>query len=94
MLITLESKTKTYRELHEYMNTLKDRLRTIPELANLRVSGEQGEEIGVYVDRDKLSDYGINSATLLANLSAQGMTLVSGKVDDGQTTRPIHLRSQ
>ena len=94
MLITLESKTKTYRELHEYMNTLKDNLRTIPELANLRVSGEQGEEIGVYVDRDKLSDYGINSATLLANLSAQGMTLVSGKVDDGQTTRPIHLRSQ
>ena len=94
MLITLESKTKTYRELHEYMNTLKDRLRTIPELANLRVSGEQGEEIGVYVDRDKLSDYGINSATLLANLSAQGMTMVSGKVDDGQTTRPIHLRSQ
>lgn len=94
MLITLESKTKTYRELHEYMNTLKDNLRTIPELANLRVSGEQGEEIGVYIDRDKLSDYGINSATLLANLSAQGMTLVSGKVDDGQTTRPIHLRSQ
>ena len=94
MLITLESKTKSYRELHEYMNTLKDNLRTIPELANLRVSGEQGEEIGVYVDRDKLSDYGINSATLLANLSAQGMTMVSGKVDDGQTTRPIHLRSQ
>ena len=94
MLITLESKTKTYRELHEYMNTLKDNLRTIPELANLRVSGEQGEEIGVYIDRDKLSDYGINSATLLANLSAQGMTMVSGKVDDGQTTRPIHLRSQ
>ena len=94
MLITLESKTKTYRELHEYMNTLKDNLRTIPELANLRVSGEQGEEIGVYIDRDKLSDYGINSATLLANLSAQGITMVSGKVDDGQTTRPIHLRSQ
>ncbi|WP_019186561.1 efflux RND transporter permease subunit, partial [Prevotella conceptionensis] len=94
MLITLESKTKSYRELHEYMNTLKDNLRTIPELANLRVSGEQGEEIGVYIDRDKLSDYGINSATLLANLSAQGMTMVSGKVDDGQTTRPIHLRSQ
>lgn len=94
MLITLESKTKTYRELHEYMNALKDRLRTIPELANLRVSGEQGEEIGVYIDRAKLSDYGINSVTLLSNLSSQGMTLMSGKVNDGQTTRPIHLRSQ
>ena len=76
------------------MNALKDRLRTIPELANLRVSGEQGEEIGVYIDRAKLSDYGINSVTLLSNLSSQGMTLMSGKVNDGQTTRPIHLRSQ
>ena len=94
MLITLESEDKTYRELHDYMTQLKDQLRTIPELANLRVSGEQGEQIGVYIDRDRLSHYGINSATLLASLSAQGMTLISGAVDDGTITRPIHLRSQ
>ena len=93
MLVTLESNDKTYRELHHYMTSLKDRLRTIPELANLRVSGEQDEQIGVYIDRDKLSDYGINSATLLSSLSGQGMTLMSGSVDDGKTVRPIHLRS-
>ncbi|MFA6820379.1 MAG: efflux RND transporter permease subunit, partial [Bacteroidaceae bacterium] len=46
MLITLESKDKTYRELHNYMTNLEDRLRTIPEVANLRVYGEQKEQIG------------------------------------------------
>nr|MBP7472953.1 efflux RND transporter permease subunit [Prevotella sp.] len=93
MLITLESQTKTYRELHNYITTLQDSLRTIPELSNLRVYGEQNEQIGVYIDRDKLSDYGINSASLLSTLSSQGMTIMSGSVDDKNTIRPIHLKS-
>src|SRR5574344_1381837 len=93
MLITLESKDKTYRELHDYMTDLQDRLRVIPEMANLRVYGEQQEQIGVYIDRDRLSDYGLNTATLLSSLNAQGMTIVSGSVDDKNTVRPIHLSS-
>jgi len=93
MLITMESDQKTYRELHDYMTTLQDRLRTIPELGNLRVTGEQQEQISVYVDRDRLSDYGINAATLLSTLSGQGMTIISGSVDDTNTVRPLHLQS-
>ena len=93
MLITLESNDKTYRELHNYMTTLQDSLRTIPEVANLRLYGEQQEQIDVYIDRDRLSDYGINAATLLSSLSSQGMTIMSGSVDDQQTVRPIHLKS-
>ena len=93
MLITLESKDKTYRELHNYMTNLQDRLRTIPQVANLRVYGEQREQIGVYIDRDRLSDYGLNTATLLSTLASQGLTIVSGSVNDHNTVRPIHLRS-
>ena len=93
MLITLESKDKTYRELHNYMTDLQDRLRTIPQVANLRVYGEQQEQIGVYIDRDRLSKYGLNTVTLLSSLSSQGMTIVSGSVNDRNTVRPIHLRS-
>jgi len=93
MLITLESKDKTYRELHNYMSNLEDRLRTIPAVANLRIFGEQSEQIGVYIDRDKLANYGINAMTLLGTLSSQGMTTMSGSVDDQNTVRPIHLQS-
>ena len=93
MLITLESKDKTYRELHDYMTNLQDRLRTLPSLANLRVYGEQQEQIGVYIDRDRLSSYGLNTVTILSNLQAQGMTMISGSVDDKNTVRPIHLQS-
>lgn len=93
-LITIESNTKTYRELHNYVSDLQDRLRTIPELANLRVYGEQQEQIGVYIDRDKLSSYGINSSTLMSVLQSQGLTVVSGSVDNAHTVRPIHLQSR
>lgn len=93
MLITLESRDKTYRELHDYMTDLQDHLRTIPEVANLRLYGEQQEQIGVYIDRDRLSDYGLNSVTLLSTLTSQGMTVVSGSVDDQNQVRPIHLHS-
>lgn len=93
MLITLESDTKTYSQLHDIMTNLEDSLRTIPELSNLRVYGEQKEQIGIYVDRDKLSAYGINTATLLAQLHSQGMKVMSGSVDDGKTIRPIHITS-
>jgi multidrug efflux pump len=92
-LITLESKDKNYRELHDYMTDLQDHLRTIPEVANLRVYGEQQEQIGIYIDRDRLSTYGLNTVTLLANLQSQGMTILSGSVDNKQSIRPIHLSS-
>ena len=91
MLITLESNVRSYRELHNYMTDLEDRLRTIPELANLSVTGEQNEQIGVYIDRDRLSEYGISSASLLASLQSQGMTVMSGGIDDQNRCAPCTL---
>jgi len=94
MLITLESDDKTYRELHDYVGDLEDRLRTIKELSAIRVSGEQTEQIAVYIDRDRLSSYGINAATLLSSIQGQGMQIMSGSLDDGSLVRPIHIQSQ
>ena len=94
MLITLESEDKTYRELHQYVEQLQDRLRTIPELAGISVSGEQSEQIAVYIDRDRLSGYGINAATLLGNLQGQGTQIMSGSLDDQSLVRPIRIKSQ
>jgi len=93
MLITIESEDKTYRELHDYVTTLKEQLRQIPELAGISVSGEQTEQIAVYIDRDRLSTFGVNAATIMSALQGQGMQIMSGQVDDGESIRPIHIRS-
>ena len=91
MLITIESKDKTYRELEGYLDELKSRLRHIDAVSNLRTFGEQKEQIGVYLDPAKLSRYAIGNTTLAAKLLAQGFTTMSGSVDNSTFVAPIHV---
>ena len=55
LLITMESKDKTYRELSDYMDELKNRLRRISSVGRLTVSGERAEQISIYLDPERLS---------------------------------------
>lgn len=91
LLITLESKQKTYRELETYMSSLEDRLRRIDAISRLRIYGEQKEQISVYLDQNKMSQYGIGSYTILNNLALRGFTTVSGSVNNTRVNVPIHV---
>ena len=91
MLITIESKDKTYRELENYLDELKDRLRSIDAVSNLRTFGVQKEQISVYLDPAKLARYAIGNTTLATKLLAQGFTTMSGAVDNSKFVAPIHI---
>ena len=90
LLITLESDTRSYRELKGYMDDLSDRLRRIESVSNLRPYGVQQEQISVYVDPERLAAYGIGEKTLSAALAAQGLTPLGGSVSNAETETPIH----
>lgn len=91
LLITIDSKQKTYRELREYLDNLKERLRRIDAISNLRTYGLQNEQISIYLDQNKLAKYGIGPYTLLNDLALQGFTTLSGKIDTDSQTLPIHI---
>ena len=91
LLITIESKQKTYRELNTYIDNLKDRLRRIDAISNLRTYGLQNEQISIYLDQNKLSKYGIGPFSILNRLAMQGITTMSGSIDVGNITLPIHV---
>lgn len=93
LLITLESDTRSYRELKGYMDDLSDRLRRIESVSNLRPYGVQQEQISVYVDPERLAAYGIGEKTLSAALAAQGLTPLGGSVSNAETETPIHIAS-
>ena len=93
MLLTLESDTKSYREMNDYLDGLSDRLRQIPGLANIITMGGQKEQLSIYLDRDRLTMYGINTATLMSKLSGLTGTLYSGSLTDGRLSRAIHIQS-
>ena len=91
LLITMESEDKTYRELDNYMDRLQDRLRRIPTVGRMSVSGLQQEQISVYVDPDRLSQYGLNEQTLALGLMQKGFVTGGGRVKDGEIVKPIYV---
>lgn len=91
LLITMESKQKTYRELNTYIDNLKDKLRHIDAISNLRTYGLQNEQISIYLDQNKLAKYGTGPFKILNQLALQGFTTVSGSLDAGNLCLPIHV---
>ncbi len=94
LLIAIESDQRSYRELKEYSDELSDRLRRIPSVANVKLYGEQKEQISLYVDRQRLQAYGIGQQMLFSRLQAQGITTMSGGIDDDDQQIPIHVAAQ
>ena len=93
LLIAIESPERSYRELQHYTDRLSDCLRRIPSVANVRIYGEQKEQISLYVDRQRLQAYGIGQQMLFARLQAQGMTTMSGSLSDDDQQVPIHVEA-
>ncbi len=91
LLITLESEDKTYRELHDYMNDLKDQLRQVESVGRLNVLGEQKEQISVTIDNNRLSQYGISSGTLSATMLMKGFVTTAGTLKSSDNDSPIFV---
>ncbi len=91
LLIAIESEQRSYRELKEYSDELSDRLRRIPSVANVKLFGEQKEQISLYVDRQRLQAYGIGQQLLFSRLQAQGFITTSGSISDDDQQIPIHV---
>ena len=91
LLIAVESGQRSYRELKDYSDRLSDRLRRIPSVANVKIFGEQKEQISLYVDRQRLQAYGIGQQMLFSRLQAQGVTTMSGSISDDDQQVPIHV---
>ena len=93
LLIAIESGLRSYRELKRYSDDLSDRLRRIPSVANVKMYGEQKEQISLYVDRQRLQAYGIGQQMLFSRLQAQGITTMSGSISDDDQQIPIHVEN-
>ena len=93
LLIAIESEQRSYRELKQYSDDLSDRLRRIPSVANVKLFGEQKEQISLYIDRQRLQAYGIGQQMLFSRLQAQGITTMSGSISDDDQQIPIHVEN-
>jgi multidrug efflux pump subunit AcrB len=93
ILLAVESETKTYKELERYIEKFEDDVRKIPATSRVKHFGLQNEEINIYIDDAKLTNYGIKPLMVLAALKPQGIVNYAGEIDDGRFIRPIHIPS-
>ncbi|MCH5232095.1 MAG: efflux RND transporter permease subunit [Muribaculaceae bacterium] len=91
LLITIQSNDKTYRELGEYMDDLKETIRDVESVGSMTVYGEQKEQIAIYLDPQKLQHYAVREETLGATLLAQGFKTTGGSIRQEYYTSPIYV---
>lgn len=93
LLITLESKDKTYRELHEYMKRLKSEFRKVEAISAIREFGMQNEEISVNVDNRKFSQYvATGNFKIAGSVFSRGFTTIGGSIQNKEFISPIHVK--
>lgn len=91
LLITMQSSDKTYRELGNYMDALKDAIRPVKSVGSMTVFGELKEEIAVYLDPRRLQHYALREEMIGATLVAQGFKTTGGNLRQPEYTRPIYV---
>ena len=91
LLIAMESEEKTYRELDDYMDALQERLRRIPSVGRMSVSGMRHEQISVYIDNGRLSHYGISERTLALALMQKGFATSGGRLKTDMQVTPVYV---
>lgn len=90
VLVAIESSDKSWTEVKEYADILSQRLRKIPELANVSILGAQTEEIAVTIDADRLSAYGISPSSLMLEYQTASIPAPSGSFRGSN----VHVLSQ
>mgnify|MGYP002623814864 CR=1 FL=1 len=91
IILAVESEQRSPRELEHFASQLCDRLRTIPEMGNLQIKGTQHEEIAIEVDVERLSAYGVDQTTLLAQLATQGFRTLTGNIANNFGEALVHI---
>ena len=73
-------------ELYDFAdNTLRDRISTIPGVADVTLIGGEKREVHVLLDREKLAARGLTSMDVVSTIQQNVRTIPSGRVKDGDT---------
>jgi multidrug efflux pump subunit AcrB len=91
LLVTMESDDKTYRQLSDYMDQLKDRLRRVESVGRMTVTGMQKDQVSIILDNDRLARYGLSDRTLAMTLFSKGITTTAGRIRDEVSEQPIYV---
>jgi multidrug efflux pump subunit AcrB/outer membrane protein TolC len=89
MLLAIHGKRYGYRELRDYVDTIQDELRTIREVGKLAMYGEQGEQIWITGDLQRMSQYFADPLNVFLALRQRNIIESSGHFEADRTKIPF-----
>lgn len=93
MILAVESKTRPYKDLLEHVKDIEAEFRRVENTAKISHSGALSEQVGIYIDNDKMAQYGISAGYLYQVLSSEGAIAPTGDLDGKIIDRPIYLKT-
>ena len=91
LLLAIESDQRSSRELRDFADKLSEKLRTIETMGNIKIVGEQKEEIAIFMDPARMTQYAVSPSMVTAELAAHSLRTISGKVDNDDGTAVVHV---
>ena len=91
ILLTVQSDSKTYKELDRELKVIETELRKIKAVSKVKHFGLTQEQITIYPDNDKLAYYGVKPMSVLAAAQLEGAVYYGGELDNAEQITPIHI---
>jgi multidrug efflux pump subunit AcrB/outer membrane protein TolC len=93
MLISVSGDRYGYRELKDYVDKIKDTLRTVPSVGKIALYGNQKEQIWITSNLERMSQYFTDPSKVAAALDQRNSVLDAGSVRTGEERIPVHTTS-
>ena len=90
MLVAVSGDRYGYRELHDYVDQIKDTLRTVPEVGKIAVYGNQTEQIWMTSSSERMSQYFTDPRQVIAALDQRNVVQGAGNVRTDTEQVPLH----
>lgn len=88
--VTAETQEQLY-SLREMIESWKEQLRTLPDVADVTVLGFPEQEVHIEVDAQKLSDFGLSWTQVLSAVKAENERIPLGELTNGNRTYQLKL---
>jgi multidrug efflux pump subunit AcrB/outer membrane protein TolC len=93
MLVSVSGDRYSYQELKDYVDRIKDALRTVPSVGKMAVYGTQTEQIRITSSMERMSQYFTDPRMVIAALNQHNSVQGAGSVRTDGERIPIHTTS-
>jgi len=94
MVFSLVGSNYDKSELKEFAEDLKEKIKSIPDIQDVRVVGGEEKEIKVNINPEKLNELGLSLSQVIASINSSNINLPAGSIEIGEFSYAVRVQNQ